>query len=283
MLLLDGLLVELLNYLLITTNYLWCPDAVFQNASGLRELTEHTFAHSVSLQSAEAGKLRLRRSLHAHMPYLATLNDTLAAPEYMWSHIVDFFACSEAHGWCGSDQARTPPDTLAGLGSETMLHILWRFTSLFRVPGALALSLKGLLTDIIANAAAHVDVHTLSPAWRSDDEALGKQRFSLYSGHDVTLFPLQLFLHRCSNLPAPRVWPGYAAFITIELLSPGASLASAVIRWRFWDPFPFPSKPTETADRELDPETHEVPLAHFLHCADALMSELSALSPAGHS
>lgn len=260
---------------------------MFQNDSGLRELTEAVFGGSVSLHTAEATRLTLRRSLHPHIPHLQQYDNVLTPPEYMWSHIVDFFACSDAHGWSEHDWTVSTPDELAQLGKSTMGHVVWRFSSLFRIPGALAKGLRGLLTDLLQLFRAHVqfDAKPLLDLSGSDS---GTIHFALYSGHDVTVFPMLLFLHSCSGLPPPSSWPGYAAFVALELHN--GSNSESFIRWRFWDPFPFPQangfsgndivasdQLLSNALRDMDPPHYDIPIHLFV---SNIVNLLSPSNPA---
>lgn len=244
--------------------------AVFQNASGLRELCEASFDGSASLRSAEVAAQPLRHALHVHMPSLLPHASSSRGPEYMWSHIVDFFACSHTHGWAGEDVALTPLPRLAELGDGAMSHVTWRFSSLFRIPGALPLALRGLFAELyaVASGCLHGRVGDAS-AFPSSPSAGVK--FELLSGHDVTIFPLLVFLHACSGLPHPVGWPGFAAFLTLEVVSVSGEAGDAVLRWRFWDPFPFPAPPSGNSVLE-EPPAHDIPIRDFFQAAHALVA-----------
>lgn len=229
----------------LTKLFAICWLAVFQNDSGLNHLSEHTFEHSVSLRAREASKLPLRASLEPHMPWLRHSRGATRPPEYMWSHIVDFFACAAHHGWSDTDTSIHSPDELRLLGEATMEHVLWRFSQLFAVDPALRLGLTGMLARITS---------ALLPA----AHAAATPHVTLLSGHDVTTFPLLVFLHSCSGLDPPSVWPGYASFVVLHTQDDD-------LVWSFQNPFPFPGNvphPSKSVKPWVE-TAHRVPIKYF--------------------
>ena len=233
---------------------------VFQNDSGLNHLSDHTFEHSVSLRAREASKMPLRASLEPHMPWLRHSRGATRPPEYMWSHIVDFFACAAHHGWSDMDTSIRSPDELKLLGEATMEHVLWRFSQLFAVDPALRLGLTGMLTHITS---------ALLPA--PHDAAT--PHVTLLSGHDVTTFPLLVFLHACSGLPPPSVWPGYASFVVLHLHDQD-------LVWSFQNPYPFPGNAPHASKSigAWSETTHHVPIEYFNSCSASLLAIPAATS-----
>lgn len=254
---------------------------MFQNASGLNEFCASLFETSEDLMSVEAQQFALRDRIATHIPYLSQHSRARSPPEYMWSHIVDFFACSDTHGWCDRDVMLSGSPALQSWSLEAMAHVLFRFSSLFSAPGALALGLRLILIDTLAMFSAElpnpdlerriskvIPEPNLSRPCTSASPA--GATFALFSGHDVTLFPLLVFLHRCSGLAPPTVWPGFASYLTLELHAATHSSSNAVIVWKFWDPYPFPDKGPPT---DVDVPGHEIPFPVFVDACLALISE----------
>ena len=111
----------------------------------------------------------------------------------------------------------------------------------------------------------------------------GAPALTVLTGHDVTLFPLLVFLCRASKLELPSFWPGYSSCLVLELHGPPVEGGSGsgggrvappsafVLRWTFRDDFGFPfvaAVPYSSVD---------LPLYEFFAAAAALDAAVDTL------
>ncbi len=195
------------------------------------------------------------------------------APDLFWVYASDYFCCtSEGDGAAALDGLQLSSDHMHW-ASATMAHLVFRFSALFSSRARLWLALRGLLTELCVSFSAAAGVPHRHPwsasAAGSVDSAAALLR--LYSGHDVTLFPLLVFLALAARLAPPRVWPGYASAVTLELRGSGAD---AAVVWSFVNPNPFPA----ASAQELQGVYSDVamPLSRFLDAVAELRSAFEA-------
>ena len=142
-------------------------------------------------------------------PFVEPTTSKLVTPKpFQWFHAVDVLTCHSHH----LDVHK--PASIAHLMPHTAVgeqYMLWRFLEYYKNEEVLRLSCGDLLSELMQLTRPLPCENTLEEE-EEEEEKEHVVPLTVYSGHDVTVFPLAIaFGHRWTG------WPDYASHLVVEV------------------------------------------------------------------